>query len=144
MSLWPWWVAAGIALGIAELFTGDLVFLMIALGSFVAALAAYLDAPVAVQALLGAGASLALLVFVRPLALKTLRPIGETVTNTPRLIGKQGLVLEPVGQHDGRIKLDGEVWSARTEDAAVTLEPGTAVVVVRIDGATAVVAPKED
>jgi membrane protein implicated in regulation of membrane protease activity len=53
-------------------------------------------------------------------------------------------VLEAVGEHDGRIKLDGEVWSARTEDADMTLEPGTAVVVVRIDGATAVVARKED
>jgi membrane protein implicated in regulation of membrane protease activity len=144
MNLWPWWLAAGIALGIAELFTGDLVFLMIALGSFVAALAAYLDAPVAAQALLGAGSSLALLVFVRPLALRTLRPLSETVTNTPRLVGQQGLVLEVVGEHDGRIKLDGEVWSARTDGAAETLDPGTAVVVVRIEGATAVVARKED
>jgi membrane protein implicated in regulation of membrane protease activity len=143
MNLWPWWVAAGIALGIAELFTGDLVFLMIALGSFAAALAAYLDVPLVGQALIGAGAALALLVFVRPLALRTLRPLSETVTNTPRLVGKQGLVLEPVHEHDGRIKLDGEVWSARTDDAAMTLEPGAAVEVVRIEGATAIVVPKE-
>jgi membrane protein implicated in regulation of membrane protease activity len=52
------------------------------------------------------------------------------------------VVLEPVGPFGGRITLASEVWSARTEgDAEVA--PGAEVVVTRIDGATAVITPKE-
>lgn len=143
-DLWPWWIAAAIALGIAELFTGDLIFLMIAVGSLAAALAAYLEVPVLGQVLIGGGVALLLLFFVRPLALRLMRPQEETVTNTPRLVGKPAVVLEEVHERDGRIKLDGEVWSARTDDPAITLTVGADVTVLRIDGATAIVAPKED
>jgi membrane protein implicated in regulation of membrane protease activity len=143
MNLWPWWIAVAIALVIAELFSGDLIFLMIAVGTLATALAAYFDVPIVGQVIIGAGVALALLVFVRPLALRTLKPISETVTNTPRLVGLQGFVVEPVDQHDGRIKLDGEVWSARSLDPTRRIEAGVAVEVARIDGATAIVIPKE-
>ena len=53
--------------------------------------------------------------------------------------GKHALVLEMVGEHGGRVKLDGEVWTARPLDAADVYEPGTTVTVLEIDGATAVV-----
>jgi membrane protein implicated in regulation of membrane protease activity len=142
-DLWPWWIAAAIALGIAELFTGDLIFLMIAVGSLAAALAAYLDVPVVFQVLIGGVTALLLLTFVRPLAMKLMRPKDETATNTPRLIGKPAVVLEEVHERDGRVKLDGEVWSARTDDPSVTLNVGADVTVLRIDGATAIVGPKE-
>jgi membrane protein implicated in regulation of membrane protease activity len=140
---WPWWIVAAMVLAIAELFTGDLIFLMIAVGSVAAAAAAFLGAPILVQALVGGGVALLLLVFVRPLALKTLRPISETVTNTPALVGSGGMVVERVNAHDGRVKLGGEIWSARAFDPTLELAPGTSVEVIRIDGATAIVAPKE-
>ena len=140
---WPWWIAAGIALTIAELFTGDLIFLMIAVGSFAAALAAYLGGSIIVASLVGGATALLLLVFVRPLGLRILRPLRETVTNTAALVGTSGLVIERVHSQNGRVKLGGEIWSARTEDVSIDLAPGTSVEVVRIDGATAIVAPKE-
>ena len=42
-------------------------------------------------------------------------------------------------RHDGRVKLGGETWSASPSDPE-PLEPGEEVRVVRIDGATAIVA----
>jgi membrane protein implicated in regulation of membrane protease activity len=49
------------------------------------------------------------------------------------------VVLQTVTDHDGRVKLGGETWSARTApDAAVCL-PGQEVRVVAIEGATAIV-----
>jgi membrane protein implicated in regulation of membrane protease activity len=140
---WPWWIVAGLVLVIAELFTGDLIFLMVAIGSVAAALASALGAPILVQAALGGIVALALLVFVRPLALRFLRPLHETVTNTAALVGSEGLVVERVHAQDGRVKLGGEIWSARTSDPSADLAPGTSVNVIRIEGATAVVAPKE-
>ncbi len=49
------------------------------------------------------------------------------------------MVLERVDGDDGRIKLAGEVWSARALDTDTAFEPGSQVDVVEIDGATAVV-----
>jgi len=140
---WPLWIVAAMVLAIAELFTGDLIFLMIAVGSVAAAAAAFLGAPILLQALLGGAVALLLLTFVRPLALKMLRPLSETVTNTAALVGTGGMVVERVHAQDGRIKLGGEIWSARPSDPTLDLAPGTSVQVIRIDGATAIVAPKE-
>ncbi len=55
------------------------------------------------------------------------------------LEGKTALVLDRVAQHEGQVKLDGEVWTARPLNDHDVYEPGEHVTVVRIDGATAVV-----
>ena len=49
------------------------------------------------------------------------------------------MVLDRVGRHEGQVKLDGEVWTARPLNEDDVYEPGEHVTVVRIDGATAVV-----
>jgi membrane protein implicated in regulation of membrane protease activity len=49
------------------------------------------------------------------------------------------VVLEPVSRHHGRIKLDGEVWTARPYNDDDLYQPGEQVTVMHIDGATAVV-----
>ena len=59
--------------------------------------------------------------------------------NTEALEGRPAVVTEQVDAHDGRVKIGGDVWSARTMDPTQVLEPGTHVTVVEIDGATAVV-----
>jgi len=55
------------------------------------------------------------------------------------LEGKSALVLDRVGRHEGQVKLDGQVWTARPFNENDVYEPGDHVTVVRIDGATAVV-----
>ena len=61
------------------------------------------------------------------------------LTNTEALEGKQGIVTEQIDGNDGRVKIGGEIWSARSMDPAETIEPGEHVTIVQIDGATAVV-----
>jgi membrane protein implicated in regulation of membrane protease activity len=48
-------------------------------------------------------------------------------------------VLERVDGDGGRVKLGGEVWSARSFDSSRVFEPGERVSVLEIQGATAVV-----
>ena len=55
----------------------------------------------------------------------------------PRSSASTGVVTEQVDGHNGRIKLRGEVWSARTYDPSHVIEAGKHVEVVQIDGATA-------
>ena len=60
-----------------------------------------------------------------------------------QLQNERGLVTEQVDGQNGRIKLRGEVWSARTYDPHVVIEAGRNVEVVQIDGATAIVYESE-
>jgi membrane protein implicated in regulation of membrane protease activity len=84
-----------------------------------------------------------MLAVVRPIALRHLRTPLAIRTGTAALIGERGLVLEPVDGHNGRVKVKGEVWSARTYDPTTSIEPGRSVEIVEIDGATVVVYESE-
>jgi membrane protein implicated in regulation of membrane protease activity len=140
---WIWWVVAAIILFAVEIVSLDFIFMMIAAGSLAAALASALGAPLVVQAIVGGVVALLLIFAVRPIALRHLHPKGETLTGAAALVGSQGTVLERVDAHDGRVRLRGEVWSARSLDPDSSFEPGDTVDVVRLEGVTAVVNQSE-
>ena len=138
-----WMIAALVAVGV-EIVTVDLTFGLIAVGAGTAAIAAALGGPLWLQVVLGVGVSLAGIVFVRPVALRHLRrSTPATRTGVDALVGAEGRALSAVTTHDGRITLKGEIWSARldVDVTSVPVEPGTDVLVTRIDGATALVYP---
>ncbi len=138
-----WLIVAIVALGV-EVFTVGLSFGIIAVGAGAAAAAAALGAPLIVQALVGLVVSVAGIVLIRPIALRHLRrPPRDSRTGIDALPGTRAEAISAITDRDGRIRMRGEVWSARL-DADVTTEPvaeGSDVVVTRIDGATALVYP---
>ena len=139
---WVAWLAAAILLAVVEVLTVDLIFLMLSAGALAATVAALLGAPVGIQVLVFAVVSVVLLVAVRPWALRVFRrSVPETLTNVAAHVGRPAVVVMDVSAHAGRVKLAGEVWTARSADPAAVLPVGTSVRVVRIDGATAVVEP---
>lgn len=139
VDAWVWWVIIAAALGAAEVFTLDLVFVMLAAGALSAAGVAAADGNVALQIAVAVGVALAGLGGLRPIAMRHLRSTPEIRTGTAALVGQQALVLEDVGPHAGRVKLNGEVWSARAYDGASTFAVGQMIDVLKIDGATALV-----
>jgi membrane protein implicated in regulation of membrane protease activity len=141
----PWLVWLGVALlaGTVEVLTLDLIFLMVAGGAVAAAVASAFGAPLTVDLLVFAATSGLLLLAARPPLLAYLRrSVPSSPTGTAALVGAEGEVLVAVSRDGGRVKLAGEVWSARSAVGGLPLEVGSAVRVVRIDGATAVVAPR--
>ena len=62
-------------------------------------------------------------------------------TGTDALIGKHAVVLERIENYEGVgcVKIDGEVWTARSLHDDEVIERGTRVEVVDIKGATALV-----
>ncbi|MBM3689741.1 MAG: NfeD family protein [Actinobacteria bacterium] len=141
MDAWVWWIVAAGILAVAEILTGgSLVLLMFAGGAAAGGLSAALGAPPALSVGVFAIVSVALLGLVRPVARRHMRLTRETRTNVAALVGAEALVLESVDGTDGRIKLAGEVWSARAYDGQSMFEPGTRVQVLQIEGATALVA----
>lgn len=136
---WVWWLGIALLLALAELLSLDLFLIMLAGGALVGLLLALLDMPFWVQVVGFSVASVLLMFALRPWLLRHLRdrvPLVET--NAPALVGRTGVVVSEVTERAGRIKLVGEVWTARTERDEV-VPTGAEVRVVRIDGATAVV-----
>jgi membrane protein implicated in regulation of membrane protease activity len=135
-------LALAILLGIAEMFSLDLILGMLALGALVGVVTALLGAGFAVSAIAAAVASVACLAVVRPPLIKKLHSGPELRLGHGKLVGQQGVVTERItGLEPGRIKLAGEIWSARPYDDTLTIEPGNTVEVLEIRGATAYVHP---
>jgi membrane protein implicated in regulation of membrane protease activity len=140
--LWAAWLALAVALAAAEMVSLDLILLMLAVGALVGTLAAIASFPVALQVLLAAGASAAMLGLVRPNLIKRLHTGPDLVTGAGKLVGRQAVVTEELtAHHPGRVKLAGEIWSACPYDEMSTIPAGATVEVFAIRGATAYVHP---
>lgn len=139
---WAAWMGVAALLGVAEMFSLDLVLLMLAVGAIGGGAAAALDAPVVVQVLVAAATALGTLTLVRPPLVKKLHSGPELSMSHGRLVGTQGLVLQTIsGLQPGRVKLAGDEWSAAPYDETLVIEPGATVEVLAIRGATAYVHP---
>ena len=135
------WLVAAVVLAILEVVSLDFVLIMLAAGALAGAGAAALGAPVVLQ--VGAAAAVAILgiAAVRPIALRHLRSGPAALTGVDALIGQKVVVLEDVTAHSGRVKLNGETWSAQLEDGWDPLPTDTTGTVVAIRGATAIIRP---
>lgn len=138
MPDWGWWVLGALVLLGVEALTLDLLFASLAVGAVAGAVVAALGFPVLAQILVAVGAALLTLLLVRPAALRLLHTEG-TETNIDALIGAGALVVERVDGRGGRVKIGGEVWSARVSQPGTEYMAGADLVVVSIDGATAIV-----
>ena len=139
---WETWLGLSIVLGVAEMFSLDLVLIMLAAGALVGMITAIIGLPVAVQVLAAAAASIAALAMVRPSMVKRLHSGPELSLGHGKLVGKQGIVTEDIsGLAPGRIKLAGEFWTAEPYDDTTSIPAGETVEVLAIRGATAVVHP---
>lgn len=136
------WIVLGVVLAVAEIFTTTLFLIMFAAGAFAAAGAAALGAPVPLQALVFAVVSALCVAVVRPVIRGHARPAlesGEQAFGVEALEGATALVLEPVDAERGLVKIDGELWSARSYDATRSYAAGERVQVIKVRGAIALV-----
>ncbi|MFJ7209838.1 NfeD family protein [Streptomyces sp. NPDC098789] len=139
IDAWVWWLVGAVGLGIPLVVTAMPEFGMFAVGAIAAAITAALGGGVAVQLLVFVIVSVALIAVVRPIANRHRDQRPQHRSGIDALRGRSAVVTERVDGSGGRIKLAGEIWSARTLDADSSFEPGQQVDVVEIDGATAVV-----
>ncbi|MEU0137083.1 NfeD family protein [Streptomyces sp. NPDC006296] len=139
IDAWVWWLIGAVGLGIPLVLTAMPEFGMFAVGAVAAAVVAALGGGVVAQVLVFVLVSVALIAVVRPIAARHRANQSPHATGIDALKGRQAVVLERVDGSGGRIKLAGEIWSARSLDDDQVFEPGRQVDVVDIDGATAVV-----
>lgn len=139
MDAWVVWLIIAVVLAGAEAASAGLLLIMFSGGALAASLASALGANTVGSAAVFAIVSVALIAFVRPVAKRHLYQPPQQRSGTAALIGTQAVVMETVDGSTGRIKLAGEIWSARAFDEEARFEPGQKVSVFEIDGATAVV-----
>jgi membrane protein implicated in regulation of membrane protease activity len=137
---WAVWIVLAAVLAVGEILTPGLFVLgPIGVAAGVGALVAALGAPVWLQIVVFGAASAAGVAVLRPIARRHLHVPAAIRTGTAALVGTKGMVVERVDAHGGRVKIGGEIWSARAFDDAAVIAAGTQVDVVKIEGATALV-----
>ena len=140
---WIAWLLVAVALGVAEAFSLTLAFGIFSAAALLAAVVAGVGAPWVFQVLTFAAASMAGLLVVRPIALRHASQPALTRDGTDALVGRTATVLEEITTEHGLIHLSGEDWTARSLDEQLIIPAGAAVDVMEIQGATAIVYPRD-
>jgi membrane protein implicated in regulation of membrane protease activity len=140
MDEWVLWMVAAGLLAVGEMFSLSFFLGPVAVAAVTAAIVALAGGGLALQWVVFIAMSAASLAVLRPIARRHLRTPMQLRTGTAALIGAPAIVLERVDGLGGQVKIAGEIWSARSFDEDQAYEPGTRVEVLKIDGATALVA----
>jgi membrane protein implicated in regulation of membrane protease activity len=143
MGSWIVWLVLAAVLGVAEVLTTTLAFGLVAVAAAVAAVVGGLGGGLPFQLGAFAVAAAAGLGVVRPIALRHIKQPPMLRTGAAALVGRSGRVLEEVSDQAGQVRIGGEVWSARSYDESQVIPVGSTVDVFAIEGATALVHPRE-
>lgn len=138
--MWVFWlIAAGVFFIIEMATIGFLVF-WLGIGALLAMVTSFITDSIFIQALVFVVTSTLLLIFTRPLVNKFIKIPKEIKTNAYSIIGKKGIVISKINniEGSGQIKIDGEIWSAKSF-ADEDIPENTEIEIVEIDGVKAVV-----
>lgn len=137
------WLGALILFILIEIATTSLTTIWFAGGALVAFLANVLKAPVWLQIVLFMIVSLVLLIFTRPVMMKVMND-GGIKTNVDSIIGCRAKVIERISNMDnqGAVMVNGQEWTARSEDSAETYEPDDIVEITAVSGVKLIVRKK--
>lgn len=133
------WACAVVILAGVELITFQLVSIWFAASSLVCLICAACHTPESFlgQVIIFVIVSCLLLVATKPLV-KKLKSTKSVPTNADLDIGKTAVVIENVDANNGRVRLNGVDWAARTADGK-KLRIGSNVTVEKIEGSKFIV-----
>jgi membrane protein implicated in regulation of membrane protease activity len=143
MDPWLFWLIVAAFLIAAEIFTLTAALALLGVAALVTAGSAAAGLPLPLQFLVFAVVATVGLVFVRPVALRHVARPEAARFGIDALIGRSAYVVSDVTGRSGRVRIDGEEWTARAYDETLVIPEGTTVDVIEITGTTAVVYPRE-
>ena len=144
MNWWIIWLGIFIVMLVIEIATTALTTVWFAAGALVAMIMDLCGAPHNLQIIVAVAVSVVsfavCMIWIRP-KLESLRKSNIQRTNADRLIGREGVVIVPVNPMEGKgqVKVDGQVWSAKSTGA---IAEGKKVTVRAIEGVKLVVDPE--
>lgn len=139
-----YWLGIFVILLIIEIFTMGLTTIWFAGGALAAYLAGIIGIGTIGQIIAFTAVSVLLLIFTRPVAVKYFNQSRQK-TNAESLIGQQGLVIEEIStlQAVGKVEVNGQEWSAKTEEPDGKIAKDKVVVIDGIQGVKLIVREKE-
>jgi len=145
MEYWVIWLILAVALGVAEILTLTTALGLLGGAALITSIAAALGLPIPLQFVVFVASMAAGVTLVRPVAkrhIAKLQPRSQRF-GIQAIVGKPAYVLREVTGRDGRVRIGGEEWSARAYDETLVIPAGATVDVIEIEGATALVYPRE-
>jgi membrane protein implicated in regulation of membrane protease activity len=141
MATWVIWTLVACGLAVGEILTTSFFLAPFAGGALLAAVLSLVGLGATASWAAFVVASLALLIGVRPIAMRHRQLPAAIRTGTAALVGQTGLVVERIANDEGVgcVKINGQVWTARAFDDDAIIEAGHRVHVMEIRGATALV-----
>ncbi len=141
---WAIWLSVSFLLAVAEIMSLDLVLIMLAAGALAGAVTA-VAAPGLwwLQCLVAIAVSVGSLLLLRPTLMDKVRAMPGYRSSAAKMIGSSGVATSEVTRIGGEIKVDGQVWTARSYETGMVIAKGSEIEVFEIDGAIAVVYPKD-
>ncbi|MEU2979934.1 NfeD family protein [Streptomyces hirsutus] len=143
MDPWLIWLIVAAVLAVAEIFTLTAALGMLSAAALVTAGSAALGLSPPFQFLVFAVVATVTVLFVRPLAVRHVLQPQVARFGIDALVGKAAYVVSEVSGLDGRVRIDGEEWTARSYDETLVIPPGKTVDVIKISGTTAFVYPRD-
>ncbi|MEU4699901.1 NfeD family protein [Nonomuraea dietziae] len=143
MDDWVIWIILAVVLGVAEIFSLTAALGLLGVSALLTAMVAAIGLPIPIQLLVFTLTSVAGLVVIRPLAMRNIRQPQIQRFGVDALVGKSAYVVKEVTGRQGLVRIGGEEWSARAYDETGVIPEGATVDVIEIEGATALVYPRE-
>lgn len=140
--MWQIWLIIAGLFFIGEIATVGFLIFWFGVGALVAMLVSFFTSNVIIQTSVFVISSAILLFATKPFVKKFI-DIKSTNTNAFSIIGKKALVRKEINSNSvGQIKINGEIWSAESENNEIIPE-GSEVEIVKINGVKAIVKPIE-
>lgn len=138
------WFSVILLTVVIESQTADLVSIWFAPGAFVAMILAFCDVRIGIQLAVFVGVTILALILAFTLIRPRMRSRNKVEkTNAEAMEGKLALVEEDIDNAipTGVVKINGQLWTARTENPADKPAKGDWVEVVRVEGAKIICKP---
>ncbi|RMB59753.1 NfeD family protein [Tessaracoccus antarcticus] len=141
---WAFWGVIALGLAAAELLTLDLTLLMLAAGAAAGGATALVFPGVWwLQVVVAIAVAILTLAVLRPTLLAKVRNAPGYRSSLESIVGSSGVATAQITGSVGEVKVQGQVWEARSFDPSITVAPGQDIEVYGLEGITLIVYPVE-
>ena len=139
--MWQIWLIISGLFFIGEIATVGFLIFWFGVGALIAMIVSLFTSNIIIQTTIFVVSSTILIFATKPFV-KKFADVKKTNTNVYSIIGKKALVIKTIDpiRSVGQIKLNGEVWTAESENNEV-IEEGLEVEILEIKGVKAIVKP---
>lgn len=138
--MWLFWLVLSLVLLIVEIITVSFLAFFPAIGAFLAYIATLFNVELTGQIVIFAVSTSLLIIFMKPLMRKFINT-KDVRTNANSVVSKTGVVTETIDtlNNKGTVKVDGELWSAISENDDEIIQVGEKIIVTKLKGVKVIV-----